>query len=376
MREHIRYPNLQAIVDGKGEALYRFFIVPNDPVIMEKQPGEVLIEFLDLNLKPYRRALDAFNDLLEKIPSGSLFRERHQELARQIPETAFLLQEQGSLLAELIYSHASEVASEASIYHDPRRWHSAILRALEELRKVVSLQAHFHTMTTSCLDAQAKKAGSGNKRLHEIQTFYREYQGFTWKTTSAFAPIQNGHLDRSALIGLSGRETDEELLSIYQQSNPEGASIVLCHILESLEEVLWFDFVQVMIAGEGLRRCKMCGRYFLPADLRQLYCARSIQGGKTCKEIGAVMLYKKNIAGDVYLEKFERLRSAMYFRMARFLDKPEGKKSRRDLTPEQYADWLSDAITHRQRYIDKEVTGDAMLAAITPGDYSPKKRKN
>lgn len=90
-------------------------------------------------------------------------------------------------------------------------------------------------MTARYLDAQPKKALSGNKLLREIQTFYRQYQGFTWKTTTTFAPIRNGHLDRNVLIGLRGSETDEELPSIYQQSNPDGASIVLCHILESLE---------------------------------------------------------------------------------------------------------------------------------------------
>lgn len=90
-----------------------------------------------------------------------------------------------------------------------------------------------------------------------------------------------------------------------------------------------------MIYGDGLHRCKVCSRYFLSADPRQLYCTRSTQNGKTYKDVGAVILYKKNVAGDIYLEKVEHLRSAMYFRMASFQDKLHEKKFKRDWTPEQ-----------------------------------------
>ena len=54
-------------------------------MIIEKQPGEILIEFLNLDLNPYRYALDEFNELLKEILSESLTEKQYRELYHSTP---------------------------------------------------------------------------------------------------------------------------------------------------------------------------------------------------------------------------------------------------------------------------------------------------
>lgn len=374
MRVEIRYPHLQAILDDKGAALYRLFLVPGDPERIEKQPGEILVDLIELDLTEYRAMVEALAQRLEQLPLEWFSWSGCRELSSQLLETAYLLQKQNELLAELVFGRVSELTGESDIEPSPNGRRNVLLCALRELRSVNILQTRFRMMATACLNYHAKKFKSANERLRQMQSHYDEYKEFTWKTSTTFAPVHNGYLDRSALIGLRGGESEAELLTHYQRSTPKGASVVLCHILESLEEVVWFDFIQAMASGTGLHRCRECKRYFLPADPRQVYCSRTTSYGKTCKEIGALKHYKKTVADDLYLKQFEALRTAMYFRKARYQDKASGKKTKRDLSSEEYGEWLSSARACKQRYVSGEITGDEMLATITPSDYRPKEK--
>ena len=200
------------------------------------------------------------------------------------------------------------------------------------LRKIAALHHKLRMACAFCLSED----GDGSVTPDEMRCFFQDCDCSAWHAV----PIQ----------------TPEDRL-------------VICHVLETLEEVLTFDFVQTLTAGKRLRRCRLCNRYFFPGDNRQLCCTRIYQNGRTCKQVWLGVFHHKSVASDETLAQFARLQTAMYFRMLRARDKRPGRYSGRDLTEAAYARWLRLALESRNRYLSGALTGEAFLEKVTPEDY-------
>lgn len=64
MEHQLTFPHLKAIPTGKGQLRYRYFLVPNDPVEGNVQPGKFLAEFIGLDMSGFCRELDEIIEVL------------------------------------------------------------------------------------------------------------------------------------------------------------------------------------------------------------------------------------------------------------------------------------------------------------------------
>lgn len=87
-----------------------------------------------------------------------------------------------------------------------------------------------------------------------------------------------------------GRTRTEQIQAI--KASGMEAGVAQCHIIETLDELLYFELMQAMAAGTVIRRCKLCNKYFLLVDPRQQYCDRPYSNEKTCREVGPGLVHQ------------------------------------------------------------------------------------
>ena len=61
---------------------------------------------------------------------------------------------------------------------------------------------------------------------------------------------------------------------------------------DSIYELIYYHLKECVRRGVKLRKCKNCGRYFVESGHGGAeYCDRAFNGGRTCKETGAVRVW-------------------------------------------------------------------------------------
>ena len=110
--------------------------------------------------------------------------------------------------------------------------------------------------------------------------------------------------EEKAVKKKQGRDTDEK--------DTEESTIIV-HVMEDLGSLLDFEVYGMINAGAKIRRCRNCGRYFVPAREKDEYCSRPIQAtqatqatGKTCYDRGLFPVFEDQKELEAYLNaKYE-----------------------------------------------------------------------
>ncbi len=148
----------------------------------------------------------------------------------------------------------------------------------------------------------------------------------------------------------------EPIFSHGQEMPP--LKTVTSHLLvgsDDLQAVLLTELQEMAAQNNKLKKCAYCGGYFQPFSIRTVYCDRLMgESGKTCKELAAKEKYEKKITADEGLSLYQRRNKAYAMRVSR--------------TPEVYQDagyqsWKAAAEAALKRYVDGEITLDALDAA-------------
>ena len=70
--------------------------------------------------------------------------------------------------------------------------------------------------------------------------------------------------------------------------------------------------------AQFVKRCKLCGRYFVLTDKRKRdFCDRPYKGDRTCKQVGAKLFYDQGMQGNDYLLAFLTEYNKVYSRRYR-----------------------------------------------------------
>lgn len=82
----------------------------------------------------------------------------------------------------------------------------------------------------------------------------------------------------------------------------------------SLDDLFRFEFVNMVKMMFFIKKCKNCGRFFIPkrrADAE--YCERIFtDNGRKCSEIGATLRYEKKVAGNPILEAHKSIPTVQF----------------------------------------------------------------
>ena len=98
------------------------------------------------------------------------------------------------------------------------------------------------------------------------------------------------------------RTHDDYALSYVPRQLPDG-SVAICqeHVTDSLQALMKADYMLALNSGHNIRRCIICGRYFLlKSGVHALYCEGECPHapGYTCRQFGTVEM-QKELAKDI-----------------------------------------------------------------------------
>ena len=117
-------------------------------------------------------------------------------------------------------------------------------------------------------------------------------------------------------------------------------------VLETIDDMLRYEMVQLLIEGVGYKFCKNCGMPFIPSGRSDaLYCDRVMTGQeKPCNKIGANLAAKKKVNSNPALKIYRQAYQRMNKRME------QGYLER-----EEYDAWVKAAAEKRDRCVVGEL---------------------
>ena len=148
-----------------------------------------------------------------------------------------------------------------------------------------------------------------------------------------------------------------DLAAGHHDSHFDFESDVIIYPLETMDDVIRFDIMQMLVNKVKFKPCKCCGHYFIPSGrVNSEYCDRIMPGEtKPCNEIGALktfdIVHKNDDIHKAYITAYRRMDSRQ---RAKLITKDEfkefGKLARAErkkcyngeITLEQFQAWLDD----------------------------------
>ena len=113
-------------------------------------------------------------------------------------------------------------------------------------------------------------------------------------------------------------------------------------------------------------QCDYCGHFFSAKTKKKTrYCDRvRTEDGRTCKQIGPQQIYKLRINHSELLADYDRAINRNYRRVERYELKLGDEKQGKDLTYEEYFDWLQSLHAAKFAFMSGEISEEEFKVAI------------
>jgi hypothetical protein len=357
-----QYPHTRVFYGSDGLVHFMPFTdAEHNGQYAEKHIGQGLIDFIELDLSKYQLWLGAAKSL-------PLTTEHSQDIRNVLFDVV------GTLKHKHSYAFFFLVGLLSNILQTPIYYKADIAAeqlkqltiCLEELERVIELQEVFREAVDRCLNRENRPDKIMSERLCEFVAEHPEFGDATVKIQYALLPKKKGKVDIGTLRDIHHWKLTQrdELLEIMHQDG-EGVSLMPYYLIEFLDEMLFFEFTEMLKNGQYVKRCKLCGRYFVLTDKRKRdFCDRPYQTKRTCKQVGAKLFFEKGIEADTFLQQYLTEYNKVYSRRYRAAGKYAGEHSGRDLTDEQFKAWSAAASQARRDYVEGNISGEEMLARV------------
>lgn len=355
-----QYPHVRVFY-GSDELVHfmLFTEVEHNGQYAEKHIGQGLIDFVELDLGKHRLWLEA----AKSIP---LTMEHYQEIRNAVYDVAETLKQKHSYAFFFLVGLLNNILNTPIYYRadiDAEQLKQLAV-CLEELERIVQLQEVFREAADMCLDRENRPDKIMSERLCEFMKGHPEFGDAAVKMQYAILPKKKGKVDIDTLRDIHDWKLTErdDLLEIIHQDG-EGVSLMPYYLIEYLDEMLFFEFTEMLKNGQYVKRCKLCGRYFVLVDKRKRdFCERPYKGKRTCKQVGAKLFFEKGLEADAFLQQYLTAYNKIYSRRYRAAGKFEGEIGGKDLTEEQFKEWSDKASQARRDYVEGKISGEEMLA--------------
>lgn len=212
----------------------------------------------------------------------------------------------------------------------------------EELRKLRIYQSIFKEASQKCLDIDSPIQGENaidrlyNYGYEKLEPDYTEFEEDIY---TRLAP-------------------SEELLRRVQQKyriiEQEGKKIIV-EVWEAVDiyPVCYQEFYKLVLGNACIKKCNNCGMYFLPHNrIDTSYCEREYQeSGKTCRDIGAVTIYKEKIKASPVLTVYNKAYQSKYAKIKLKKSKKERVQAKAD-----FQEWSKEAQFMKEKALSNKIS--------------------
>lgn len=234
------------------------------------------------------------------------------------------------------------------------------------LDSIVGLYDIFSFALNLCLDKDNFTDRPVAERVNAFYFKYPDMSKFTIPTGFSIMPTKRGFLDfkRTKEIDDAGITGTKELLAAVNTDRSRVNILPYYHV-QSFDEMLFLEFIEMLKQGIQVKRCALCDRYFVLIDRRKRqFCVREYEGGKTCQDVGPLLRYERSLEADEYLQKFETEYNKVYSRFYRADGKTDSEISGKDMMRDEFRKWSKAASKAKADYQRKLITGDEMIKIV------------
>lgn len=338
------------------------------------QIGEGLVSFCELDINPF---VIKIKELLE-MP---LTIQNYDEIRKAVFDAAELFKDKHEYARFFIVGALNNILQTPIVFKDEKEMAAAAINESEELNRqllqqlrecilyldsAVGLYDIFSFALSLCLDKDNHTDRPAAERVHAFFFKYPDLSSFTIPTGFAIMPSKKGFLDYQRTLQINSTDiTDTRELLAAVNTDKSRVSLLQYYHVQSLDEMLFLEFVEMPKQGIQVKRCGLCGRYFVLIDKRKReYCDREYENGKTCQEIGPLLRYEQSLVADEYLQKFETEYNKIYSRFYRADGKLDSEFSGKDMTRDELRSWSKAASKAKADYQRKLITGDEMIRIV------------
>lgn len=102
-------------------------------------------------------------------------------------------------------------------------------------------------------------------------------------------------------------------------------------------------------ANNTIRQCQNCGKYFIPSSLKETkYCNQKFENtGKTCRQIGKELAYKKSLQNDKLLDKYRKRYMSLASSVSHYGT---------DKAIERFERYKKDGAIMKSKYLNQEIS--------------------
>lgn len=321
--------------------------------------GDFLIQFLEMDLMKYIKAVEGLG-IGTEFNFGLLSKCSFAELCDKMYDTADLLS--GNLhLHRFLVADTMKYLQGQALPEQER-----LQKAYLELLYIVQMYHQFTNALAFCLDAdKAPDIAVARKFAIFMQTSKR-FANYKFQTGYGIAPTdKQGNLDYGTVRNLNDSDADVQTQLDSAQNEKGGVSLLPFTWILAFEDLIFFDFLELVSRGLSVKRCKLCGKYFVQRTRHKTeYCDRKTENGRTCKQVGPKMIFNARLekAENAPLKEYERIRRMKQQK----LERDRNKETAKTMGQAQAAfdAWSVPAMAERERFVAGEISSEEFLTGI------------
>ena len=352
----ITYPFARVFVDSTNK-LNIFFLHDAEHSAFE-QIGEIgsgIVDFCELDCSEVR-------ERIQTLETMSTADDGFEEIKTEIWEAIDLLKNRHSYAHFFLNSEAVR-----TLWVSDKSKEEQIRYLLFLFHYYFDLQNVYGEALEFCLSTQVLTEHTLSERYIMFCNLHPDFTQHMLRSMYGIAPVVHGQFDTGRLIRFDnpGEVDMKKVLQNIHRDSDYPVSLWQYFAVQSLEEMLYLEFMEMIKRGIRIKRCALCDRYFVLADKRKRdYCGRPYKGRRTCRQIGAKQKFNQSVEQDKFLQEFQRIYNRMYSRYYR-MDSWESDRSTNKMTEEQFKTWVAEASKARQEYKSGRISGEEMLDHIS-----------
>lgn len=140
------------------------------------------------------------------------------------------------------------------------------------------LQKLYSEALEFCLNTQVLTEYTLSERYVMFCNLHPSFTQHMLRSMYGIAPIANGRFDTRKLIQFDEPEKADvkKVLQDIHRDSDYSVSMWQYFAIQSLEEMLYLEFMKMVKRGIRIKRCELCDRYFVLADKRKRdYCDKT-----------------------------------------------------------------------------------------------------
>ena len=321
--------------------------------------GNFLIQFLEMDLSEFIGALNKFGEGTQ-FRTQLLFEQGYGKTKDALLDTADLLS--GNLHLHRLLVGAMQMLFDNDALTDLEQLEKAYL----ELLYIVQMYNQFSMVLNFCLGADSYQELGVSRKLAAFLQSSQRFRSYKFQTGYGIMPVdKHGNLDYDVVQQINTANMDLETQLGTVQNERGGVHLVPFTWILSFEDLIFFDFLELVSRGLPVKQCKYCNRYFVQKTRHSTeYCDRKTENGRTCKQVGPKAVFNTLLKKpeNAALKEYDRIRKAKQQKLERDRNKETAENAGK--AQAAYDAWSEPAMAARERFVAGEISEEEFLKGI------------